>query len=177
MQVDTNVDESDVGAIQAGQTATFTVDAYPGTTFHGVVTDVRKAPITQQNVVTYDVVIGVDNPDIKLFPGMTANVNIVSARQDDVLKVPNAALRFHPSADVLKKAGLSTPKAGAQQIYVLVKGKLTAVPVKLGTSDGKVNAVTGAGLNAGDSVVVRATTAAASSGSASSPGQPRMPRM
>jgi HlyD family secretion protein len=176
MQVDTNVDESDVGVIQAGQSASFTVDAYPGTTFQGVVTDVRKAPITQQNVVTYDVVIGVANPDIKLFPGMTANVTILSARQDNVIKVPNAALRFHPTADLLKQAGLSAPKAGTLQIYLLAKGKLTGVPVKLGISDGKSTAITGAGLNPGDAVVVRTTTAA-SSGSSPSAGQPRMPRM
>ena len=82
MQLDTNVDESDIGNISAGQKATFTVDAYPGTTFHGKVTDVRKAPISAQNVVTYDVVIAVSNPDLKLFPGMTANARIMTAKLD-----------------------------------------------------------------------------------------------
>ncbi len=178
MQVDTNVDESDVGNIQAGQPANFTVDAYPDTTFHGLVTDVRKAPITQQNVVTYDVVIGVANPDIKLFPGMTANVTILTGRQDDVLKAPNAALRFHPSADLLKQAGISSSKAGGQQLYVLIGGKLTAVPVKLGLSDGRSTAITGSGLKAGDAMVVRATTPGSSSSSnGATSGTPRMPRM
>ena len=80
MQLDTNVDESDIGTITVGQTATFTVDAYPGTTFRGQVSNVRKAPIIAQNVVTYDVVITVPNPDLKLFPGMTANAKILTAK-------------------------------------------------------------------------------------------------
>ncbi len=161
MQVDTNVDESDVGTIAVGQPASFTVDAYPGTTFRGNVTDIRKAPIVAQNVVTYDVVIQVRNPDLKLFPGMTANVTILTASQDDVLKVPNAALRFHPTADVLKKNGLTSPKAGAAQLYVLTGSTVKAVPVKLGISDGKFTAVIAADLKAGDAIVVRASTAGA----------------
>ena len=120
MQVDTNVDESDVGNIKAGQNATFTVDAYPGMTFQGQVADVRKAPIITQNVVTYDVVIAVSNPDLKLFPGMTANARILTTKLDDAFKVPNAVLRVHPSAAVLKQLGLSASPAGKQQVYVLV---------------------------------------------------------
>ena len=159
MQVDTNVDESDVGVISIGQPAGFTVDAYPGVTFHGNVTDVRKAPIVAQNVVTYDVVIQVANPDLKLFPGMTANVSILTARQDDVLKVPNSALRFHPSADILKKSGLPPAKAGTPQIYVLTgKNALKAVAVKLGISDGRFTALSAGDLKPGDAVVVRASS-------------------
>ena len=79
------------------------MDAYPGTTFHGQVTDIRKAPISAQNVVTYDVVIAASNPDFKLFPGMTANVTILTAKMDDALKVANSAVRFRPSAAVLAK--------------------------------------------------------------------------
>ena len=101
MQVDTNVEESDVGNIRVGQSATFTVDAYPGKMFHGQVIDVRKAPILTQNVVTYDVVIGVSNPELKLFPGMTANVRILTLRAENVLKVTNSILRLRPPADVL----------------------------------------------------------------------------
>ena len=97
MQVDTNVSEADVGRVQVGQPATFTVDAYPGRVFQGAVTSVRKAPINVQNVITYDVVIGVSNPDLKLFPGMTANVKILVDQRPNVLKVPNAALRYHPA--------------------------------------------------------------------------------
>jgi HlyD family secretion protein len=179
MQVDTNVDESDVGSILAGQKASFTVDAYPGTVFHGNVSDVRKAPIVAQNVVTYDVVITVSNPDLKLFPGMTANVNIVTSRVDDALKAPNSALRFRPSADVLKKYGLTAAQPGTQ-LYVLSKGKVKAIPAKFGISDGRFTAVTSAtGFNAGDRVVVRASTGAQSGTSSPSGSAPmrRMPGM
>jgi HlyD family secretion protein len=163
MQVDTNVDESDVGSIRAGQSASFTVDAYPGTIFRGKVTDVRKAPIVAQNVVTYDVVIAVSNPDIKLFPGMTANVTVVTSRVDDVLKVPNAALRFRPSSDIQKKYSLPSAPPGTQ-LFVLNNGSVKAVAAKFGISDGRFTAVTSApGLNAGDALVVRASNGAQSS--------------
>lgn len=164
MQVDTNVDESDVGSIRAGQPATFTVDAYPGTIFRGKVTDVRKAPIVAQNVVTYDVVIAVSNPDIKLFPGMTANVTVVTARVDDTLRVPNSALRFRPSADLLKQSGLASAPPGTQ-LYLLNGSKLKAVPVKFGLSDGRFTAINPtADLKPGDRVVFRAATAGQASG-------------
>jgi HlyD family secretion protein len=104
MQVDTNVAESDIGKLTAGMKASFTVDAYPTETFTGVVRQVRNNPQTLQNVVTYDAVIDVDNPDLKLKPGMTANCTFVYAQQDDVLKVTNAALRFRPTPDVLAMA-------------------------------------------------------------------------
>ena len=160
MQLDTNVDESDVGNIQVGQNATFTVDAYPTTTFRGQVMAVRKAPIITTNVVTYDVVIAVSNPDLKLFPGMTANARIMTAKLDDTFKVSNAVLRIHPSAAVLKKFGLSAAPAGKQQIYVLRNGKLTAIPVEFGISDGQFTAVSASGLQAGDQVVQRFSSAA-----------------
>ena len=176
MQVDTNVDEADVGSIRPGQPASFTVDAYPGTVFRGKVTDVRKAPIVAQNVVTYDVVVAVSNPDIKLFPGMTANVSVVTSRIEDALKVPNAALRFRPSAELLKKSGLASAPPGTQ-LYVLSNGKLHAVPVKFGISDGRFTAVTSApDLKAGDRVVVRASsTAQTTNGSQSSAPMRRLP--
>ena len=96
MQVDTNVSEADIGRVAIGQEATFTVDAFPNLTFRGKVTDIRNAPVTVQNVVTYDVVILVKNPDLKLRPGMTANASILVAQRENVLKIPNAALRFRP---------------------------------------------------------------------------------
>jgi len=96
MQVDTNVSESDIGGMTEGKEASFTVDAYPGVQFTGVIRQVRLAPINVQNVVTYNVVVAVDNQDLRLKPGMTANVSIVVAQRDHVLKVPNAALRFTP---------------------------------------------------------------------------------
>src|SRR5579864_996237 len=96
MQIDSNVAEADVGAVEVGQDVDFTVDAFPTRTFHGKVTQVRNAPITVQNVVTYDTVIGVDNSDLKLKPGMTANVSIIIEHKDNVLQLKNAALRFRP---------------------------------------------------------------------------------
>jgi HlyD family secretion protein len=100
MQVDTSVAEADVGRLEAGMAASFTVDAYPSQIFKGKVRQIRNAPQTVQNVVTYDAVIDVDNPDLRLKPGMTANVTFVYAEKQDVLKVPNAALRFKPPPGV-----------------------------------------------------------------------------
>ena len=97
MQIDANVAEADVGVVAVDQTVDFTVDAFPNRTFHGKVVQVRNAPITVQNVVTYDTVISVSNPDLKLKPGMTANVSIVIANRDSVLKISNAALRYRPA--------------------------------------------------------------------------------
>src|SRR5437667_11784290 len=97
MQIDSNVAEADVGVVEVGQDVDFTVDAFPMRTFHGKVVQVRNAPITVQNVVTYDTVIGVSNPDLKLKPGMTANVSILIAHHDNVLQIKNAALRYRPA--------------------------------------------------------------------------------
>jgi HlyD family secretion protein len=107
MQVNANIDESDVGRMRPGQAVTFRVDAYPTETFHGNVKQVRLNPLTVQNVVTYSTVIDVPNQDLKLKPGMTANVNIEIARRDNVLRVPNAALRFRPTKDIF--AALNQP--------------------------------------------------------------------
>src|SRR6202043_2619122 len=96
MQIDSNVAEADVGVVTIDQNVDFTVDAFPTHTFHGKVTQVRNAPITVQNVVTYDTVIGVSNPDLKLKPGMTANVSILIAHRDSVIQLKNAALRYRP---------------------------------------------------------------------------------
>jgi HlyD family secretion protein len=177
MQVDTNVDESDVGNVSKGQRATFLVDSYPDTTFHGVVADIRKAPIITQNVVTYDVVITVDNSDLKLFPGMTANVTILTAKLEDTLRVPNSVLRFRPSPAVLKKAGLAAAKADKQQVYVLAGGKLIAVPVKFGLSDGKYTAVISGQLQPSAQVVVRATMSGSASSGSPTTTVPQGPRM
>jgi len=99
MQIDTNVDEADIGRIQVGQRATFTVDSFPNQTFNGQVVQIRKASRTVQNVVTYNVVIAVSNPDLKLLPGMTANVRVVTSTRADVLRVANAALRYRPPGE------------------------------------------------------------------------------
>jgi HlyD family secretion protein len=175
MQVDTNVDESDVGSLQVGQKATFTVDAYSGMRFRGEVVDVRKAPITQQNVVTYDAVITVANPDLKLFPGMTANVTILTHRVENTLKIPNAVLRLHPSAEVLSQLAVPPAQASTQVLYVPEGSKVEAVPVTLGISDGKYTAITGRDLREGQRVIVRFVTRAAS-GMPAAPGMPHGPR-
>jgi len=115
MQVDTNVDEADVGRIRVGLRATFTVDAFRGRTFSGEVMQVRKAPQTVQNVVTYNVVVSARNPEGRLLPGMTANVRLVVDQKDGVLKVSNAALRYRPpgeGAEAAQAAGAGA--SGAQ---------------------------------------------------------------
>ena len=115
MQVDTSIDEAEIGRIRVDQEATFTVDSFPGRTFRGKVTQVRKAPQVIQNVVTYIAVISADNPDLALVPGMTANVRVIVDQREGVLKVPNAALRFRP-------AGADAPKDEAAKAEGAAKG-------------------------------------------------------
>ncbi len=107
MQVETAIDESDVGRITEGMTASFTVDAFPGRVFQSKVKQVRKAPVNIQNVVTYTVLLTAENPDLKLLPGMTANASIITEQKEKVLRISNAALRFKmpesPSSDLLSK--------------------------------------------------------------------------
>jgi HlyD family secretion protein len=165
MQIDTSVDEADIGKVRVGQPAVFTVDAYPETQFRGVVAQVRNAPIITQNVVTYDVVITVENKDLKLKPGMTANVNVEVMRKDNVLKIPSAALRFRPKT---AGEGAKTPTVGAQrrisrpagqQVYVLRGGKPMRVPVKTGATDDSFVEVTAGNLRQGEEVVVEQVVA------------------
>ncbi len=111
MQVDTSVAEADVGKLKADMPATFLVDAFPQERFRGKVRQIRNAPQSVQNVVTYDAVIDVDNPDLKLKPGMTANVTFVNAEKNDVLRVPNSALRFRPPAELARAATSSANPA------------------------------------------------------------------
>jgi HlyD family secretion protein len=169
MQIDANVAEADVGVVKIDQNVDFTVDAFPMQTFHGKVVQVRNAPITVQNVVTYDTVIGVSNPDLKLKPGMTANVSIVIAHKDDVLQIKNAALRYRPPDVTLvetRRTGTSRmgPPAGARgggvhegaerTVYVLPFGASRPQPaqIKTGISDGIVTEVV-EGLKECDRVV------------------------
>src|SRR5438034_188675 len=153
MQVDTNVSESDVGRVREGQHTTFTVDAYPGQPFHGKVAQVRNAPITVQNVVTYDVVIAVDNPGPALKPGMTANVSITTAKRDQALRIPVRALRFRPD-----RIGAGTPDASAKEesaVYVLAPdGALRRVEVEAGIRDNQRAEVLKGDLHEGDPIVV-----------------------
>jgi HlyD family secretion protein len=134
MQVDTNVDESDVGPIRLDQAATFTVDAYPGQIFHGKVAQIRQAPINVQNVITYDIVIDVSNPDLKLFPGMTANATIFTGHAANALRIPKAALRYHPAS--IRTQNPAAKPASTQVIYVPDQnGQPKAVQVTTGISD------------------------------------------
>src|SRR5689334_12020177 len=158
MQVDTNVSEADVGRVQVGQPATFTVDAYPGRSFKGVVTSIRKAPINVANVITYDAVIGVSNEDLALFPGMTANVKIVVSQRKDVLRVPNAALRYHPASEAAAPADASQRDKGAppeKAVWTMDANKYQQrVVVTAGETDGTFTEITGGNLKDGDRVIV-----------------------
>jgi HlyD family secretion protein len=132
MQIDTHVAESDIGRLEPGMRAAFTVDAFPSRRFFGVISSIRNAPQTAQNVVTYDTMIDVDNADLKLRPGMTANVTVTYAEKDGVLSVPNAALRFRLPADVAIARSSERPKssasAGSSEPAPAVAGSASAAP-------------------------------------------------
>jgi HlyD family secretion protein len=134
MHVETSIDESDISRVQVGQDATFTVDAYPGQTFRGTVMQIRHSPTNVQNVITYVVVIAVDNPDMKLFPGMTANVRLVTDHLSAVVKIPSAALRFRPPDDLLPADAKNADKKGGK-VDGKVDGKFDPSQAKGG--DGK----------------------------------------
>jgi len=177
MQVDTNVDEADVGRMQVGQRVTFTVDAFPARSFSGEVVQIRKAPQVVQNVVTYDVVVGVQNSDLKLLPGMTANVRIVVDQKPSVLRVPNAALRFRPQGvqgdtpgggAPVRPGGPAAPTAQARgpagRVWVLgPEGKPQSISIQLGISDGNFTEVLDGKVTEGQEVIV---------GSGERPGAP-----
>ncbi len=182
MQIDSNVAEADIGTVEEKQEVEFTVDAFPYQTFRGTVAQVRNAATTVQNVVTYNVVVAVDNPELKLKPGMTANVSIIVARRDNTAKIPNAALRFRPLDETPAtggppasaggggprspnggsgkpdggQAGRTGGSRGERKVYVLAPGasKPAAVPVKLGINDNQTQMTEVIeGLKAGDAVV------------------------
>jgi HlyD family secretion protein len=163
MQIETSVDESDISRAQLGQPVNFTVDAYPERTFSGTVTQIRSAPITVQNVVTYVVVVQVDNRELLLKPGMTANVSIETGRKEGALKLPAAALRFRPrdGADTEKRAakpGMQQRKGGGAApgptVYLLKAGKPVATTIQTGMSDTGFVEVTDGPLTEGDEVIV-----------------------
>lgn len=181
MQVEASVDEADIGQIREGQAVTFTVDAYPDDQFEGRVAQVRLAPITVQNVVTYTIIIEVPNPDMKLRPGMTATVSILIDKRENVLRLPTLALRFQPPADVAEKfqkspgdtsqqsrrprmmrredaQGGSWEQKGEQRkkmrVWVLQGKNLKPVQVELGLTDNRYVEATGGSLAEGDEVVL-----------------------
>ncbi len=162
MQIDSSFAEADIGSIRVGQAVRFNVDAFPSRNFKGLVKQIRLNPTTQQNVVTYNVVISVDNPEQILLPGMTSYVSIVVAERNDAMLIPNAALRFKPA----EKAGakneaktangkkLGKKREGASgTVYVLQGKALKPVSVSLGITDNRNTEVLGGDLKAGDKVV------------------------
>ena len=181
MQIDTSVDESDISRLKVGQTANFTVDAYPELKFTGKVNQIRNAPVVTQNVVTYVAVIGVDNEDLKLKPGMTANVSVQIEKKDDVLKVPSSALRFKPKEKESKGkkgkgaeeekggrpgkgGGAPGQKRGAahgggagagQKVYLLnEEQKPVPVTIKTGITDGTFVELVEGNLKENDEVII-----------------------
>ncbi len=163
MQIDANFAEADIGNIRVAQPVKFTVDAFAGRNFKGEVKLIRLSPTVQQNVVTYDVVVGVDNPEQILMPGMTAYVSIAVEERKDVLLVPNAALRFKPAnAEAIKRnAGDAAAKGGKPKrdafsgtVHVLQGGALVPVSVTLGITDNRNTEIVGGDLKPGDQVVV-----------------------
>ena len=172
MQVETAIDEADVGRLKVGQEASFTVDAFPGMRFKGTVTQVRKAALVVSNVVTYTAIISAANPDLILLPGMTANVRIVTAQKDSVLRVANAALRFRPTTSADEKstpagrppAGGGKPggrSGGAAKLWVQGSdGKPTAIEIKTGINDGTQTEITEGEVAEGREIIAGTTTAA-----------------
>jgi HlyD family secretion protein len=159
MQVEVNVDEADVGSVKVGQKTEFTVDAYPDVTFHGSVTQVRISPTSSDNVVSYTVIVKVNNDDEKLMPGMTANVSLVVSEKNDILLVPNSALRFRPVAASAQTQGgppSRKPTIAAAEtpgVYVLRDGVPVKVDVTKGITDGQNTEIL-TGIDEGTQVLV-----------------------
>lgn len=157
MQIDTSLAEADVGGVKVGQTANFTVDAYPDRTFSGTVKQIRLNPTIQQNVVTYNVVIAVGNPERLFLPGMTAVVSIVTAARDNALRIPVAALRFRPSDKTkIEEAAQTGP---GRHVYRPKGEGLEALSIRTGIADGKYAELLGDTLREGDPLVVEETGA------------------
>ena len=152
MQVVANVDEADIGNVKEGDRVTFTVDAYPDDTFEGTMKQVRLEATTTNNVVTYEVVISAPNADLKLKPGLTANVTIYTQERSGVLAVANKALRFTPTKETVGKDMKIVDCKGKNKVWTLNGNTLTAHPVTIGQSDG-INTEITKGLKQGDKIV------------------------
>jgi HlyD family secretion protein len=153
MQIDTSVAEADIGGVRVGMPVAFTVDAYAGREYAGTVRQIRLNPKIEQNVVSYNVVIDVNNDDLSLVPGMTANVRILIAERDNVLRLPNTVLRYRPE----KTSGGANDHsaAGARKVYRLEGDEARAVSFVPGISDSRYTEVTGGELKPGDTLIVR----------------------
>lgn len=148
MQIDTNVAEADIGKIQLNQDVDYTLDGYPEITFKGKVKQIRITPTTIQNVVTYNVVVNVNNKDLKLKPGMTANVSIITSKKKNVLMVPNSSLRFTPNTDE------DAPKYKEQGIWILKDIEPERINIKTGISDGTYTEIISGKINEGQKVII-----------------------
>lgn len=146
MQIEVNVSEADIGNVQEGQDVTYTLDGYPDSIFRGKVTQVRISPTTVSNVVTYSVIVAVDNEDLKLKPGMTANVSIITHESKDVLCAPTVALKYTPE--------VNGQKYKSQGMWILVKNKPQRVEISTGASDDNNIEVSGRGLEEGQKIII-----------------------
>lgn len=152
MQVIADVDEADIGGVKEGQRVTFTVDAFPDDLFEGKVTQVRQEATEESNVVTYEVVISAPNDDLKLKPGLTANVTIFTNERDGVLAVPSKALRFAPNENLLAEGESITDCEGKDKVWMREGSNFKAVPVKIGVTNGTYTEII-SGLKEGDAVL------------------------
>ena len=163
MQLEVNVDEADIGQIEEGLLVSFNVDAHPTRKFNGTVEQIRKAPLIEQNVVTYTIIVSADNADQRLLPGMTANVEIIVAERKNVLSLPNRALRFRPPSDVIasfERSRLRGPTEGTTQarVWAMEDGSLRPTVVTLGITDGRSTEIV-EGINEGQEIVLTSTDA------------------
>ncbi len=188
MQIDTSFAEADIGRIQVGQVAKFNVDAFPNTNFEGVVKQIRLNPTNTANVVTYNIVVSVDNPDQKLLPGMTAYVNINFAKHENVLLVPNAALRYKPKNEEIKlvmkkdiktddnKSKVKNDGFGSGKVYVLRNNKPEMIRVKTSITNGKFTEIMSSDIKPNE-FVITADMANDQKSGPSSQGPNRPPRV
>jgi HlyD family secretion protein len=161
MEIQTSVDEADISKVRLRQPVTFTVDSYSSQIFKGTVSQIRKAPIMTQNVITYTVIVSVENKDLKLMPGMTANVTIETMRKQNVLKIPSASLRFRPEAeDTVGKIGDDQAKDDtAEKVYVLRAGMPVPIQLRTGSNgDGYVEVLSSGDLKENEEVIVEQLT-------------------
>lgn len=158
MRVIADIDEADIGEVKEGQRVIFTVDAYPNDSFEGKVTQVRQEATITSNVVTYEVVISAPNSDLKLKPGLTANVTIFTLEKNNVLTIPAKALRFSPSEMMLKEGGKLIDCEGKNKVWIAEGNDLKALNIEVGITNGSVYEVLG-GINEGETVVVSCESA------------------
>ncbi|CEZ20242.1 Efflux transporter, RND family, MFP subunit [Candidatus Methylopumilus planktonicus] len=189
MQIDTSYAEADIGRIRVGQTAKFNVDAFPNQNFEGMVKQIRLNPTNTANVVTYDVVISVDNPDQLLLPGMTAYVNINFAKHDNVLLVPNAALRYRPKNEEMKlamkkdkkpddnKAKTNNDGLGSGKVYVLRNNKPEMIRVKTSITNGKFTEIVSSDIKPNEFVITADMSTDQKPGGSNAQGPSRPPRV